>query len=30
MHGFGQVLNIGTLKAIDNPIQVNQQQEPNA
>jgi hypothetical protein len=30
MHGFGQVLNIGTLKAIDNPIQVNQQQEPKA
>lgn len=26
-HGFGQVLNIGTLKAIDNPVQVNQQPE---
>jgi hypothetical protein len=24
MHGFGQVLSIGTLKEIDNPVQVNQ------
>lgn len=25
MHGFGQLLGIGTLKAIDNPVQINEQ-----
>ncbi len=25
MHGFGQILGIGTVKSIDNPVQINQQ-----
>jgi hypothetical protein len=30
MHGFGQLLGVGTVKSIDNPVQVNQTEAPKS